>query len=165
MPRPKTKIELLTQSKNNYEKLIQLISSYSKDELNQEFPEGTLNRNIKDVLLHLHEWHLLMLEWYKVGMRGDKPEMPEKGYTWKTLPKLNLEIWKRNKNVEPQVAKKLLDRSYKLTQEMIKKHSEEELFTKNKYKWTGSTSLGEYLISNTSSHYNWAFKLIRRSIK
>ena len=42
---------------------------------------------------------------------------------------------------------------------------DEELFTKKKYHWTGSTSLGSYLVSATSSHYDWALKLIRKSIK
>lgn len=165
MPRPKTKTVLLTQSQNNYKKLIELISTYSKDELNREFPNGTLNRNIKDILIHLHEWHVMMFEWYNVGMNGGKPEMPARGYTWRTLPKLNQEIWKKNKNIELQVAKELLDKSHKQVQEVIKKHSEEELFEKKIYKWTGSTSLGAYLISNSSSHYNWAFKLIKKSIK
>ncbi len=165
MPRPKTKTELLIQSQENYAKLIQLISSYSTDELNQEFPKGTLNRNIKDVLAHLHEWHVMMLEWYKIGMAGDKPEMPAKGYTWRTLPELNRKIWDKNKNIELKIARELLDQSFEKIQALIKKHSEEDLFEKKKYKWTGSTSLGEYLTSNSSSHYNWAIKLIKKSVK
>ncbi len=165
MPRPKTKTELLVQSQNNYKQLLQLIRSYPKEDLNQAFPKGTLNRNIKDVLAHLHEWHLMMLEWYNVGMKGDKPEMPAKGHNWRTLPKLNREIWKKNKHIELQIAIELLDESYNQIQKVIKHHSNEELFEKKKYSWTGSTSLGEYLISNSSSHYHWAFKLIKKSIK
>ncbi|MDR1911573.1 MAG: ClbS/DfsB family four-helix bundle protein, partial [Helicobacteraceae bacterium] len=37
----------------------------------------------------------------------------------------------------------------------------DELFTKNKYEWTGTTSLGSYLISATSSHYDWGLKTIK----
>ncbi|MEL6140134.1 MAG: ClbS/DfsB family four-helix bundle protein, partial [Bacteroidota bacterium] len=33
------------------------------------------------------------------------------------------------------------------------------------YAWTGTTSLGAYLISSTSSHYDWAYKLIKRCKK
>ena len=36
---------------------------------------------------------------------------------------------------------------------------------KKKYKWTGSTSLGAYLVSATSSHYDWAYKLIKKCLK
>lgn len=48
---------------------------------------------------------------------------------------------------------------------IIEKHTDEELFTKKKYKWTGSTSLGSYLISATSSHYDWALKLMKKGLK
>ena len=36
--------------------------------------------------------------------------------------------------------------------------SNDELFTKGVYKWTGGTSLGSYFVSSTSSHYDWALK-------
>ena len=45
--------------------------------------------------------------------------------------------------------------------DIIGKHSDEELFTKKKYQWTGTTSLGAYLIGSTSSHYDWALKTIK----
>jgi hypothetical protein len=48
---------------------------------------------------------------------------------------------------------------------IIEKHTDEELFTKKKYKWTGSTSLGSYLISATSSHYELGFKTNEKGIK
>lgn len=165
MPKPKSKKELLELSQANYEELLELVNSYSKSQVEKEFPIGTLNRNIKDVLAHLHEWHLMMLEWYATGMKGEKPDMPAKGYTWRTLPELNLKIWEKYKDFELQRAKDLLDESYEQIQSIIKKHTDEELFEKKRYKWTGSTSLGAYLISNASSHYDWAIKLIKKSIK
>lgn len=165
MPRPKTKQELLDLSQANYQKLMDLISSYSTSEIQKEFPSGTLNRNITDVLAHLHEWHLMMHGWYTVGMQGNKPDMPAKGYTWRTLPDLNKLIWEKHKDMEFQTAKALLDDSYQLIRDVIKAHSNEELFEKKRYKWTGSTSLGAYLVSNTSSHYDWAIKLIKKAMK
>jgi hypothetical protein len=92
MPRPETKEELLALSQKNYDKLIELVDSYSDEALNKKFPEGYLNRNIRDVLEHLHHWHLLFLNWYTIGMAGGKPKIPAEGYTWKTLPDLNREI-------------------------------------------------------------------------
>ncbi len=97
-------------------------------------------------------------------MSGDKPDMPAKGYTWKTLPDLNREIWKSYQDVNLAEARELLQTSFDSVQKIIEKHPDEELFTKKKYNWTGSTSLGAYLISATSSHYDWAFKLIRKCI-
>lgn len=165
MARPKSKDELIELSNLNYNKLMDLVMQYTKQEKNREFPKGTLNRNIKDVLAHLHKWHLMMLEWYKIGMNGEKPDMPAKGYTWKTLPELNKKIWQEYKNVKFEEAKELLDSSFFKVQKLIANHSNEELFEKKRYKWTGTTSLGAYLISNTSSHYDWALKLIKKSKK
>jgi len=162
MPRPKTKNELLELSQKNYSKLLDFIDKLPKNEQEEEFPEGYLNRNIKDVLAHIHHWHLMFLEWFEVGMNGRKPDMPAKGYTWKTLPDLNREIWKKYKDINLKIAKELLETSFNSVQKVIEKFSEEDLFTKKKYKWTGSTSLASYLISATSSHYDWGYKLIKK---
>lgn len=151
-------------SQKNYNELLEYVDSLTEKEQKATFPEGYLNRNISDVLLHLHHWHLLVLEWYKVGMNGNKPDMPTKGYTWKTLPDLNREIWKKYQDLNLQKAKEMLETSFNSVQKIIQKHSHEDLFTKKQYPWTGSTSLGAYLISATSSHYDWAYKLIKKCI-
>lgn len=163
MARPTTKEELLHLSQANYKKLNDLIEGISDP--NKKFPEGTMNRNIRDVLAHLHHWHLMMLNWYEVGMKGEKPEMPAKGYSWKDTPELNKEIWKKYQKVDFNETKSLFNDSYQDIQKIIEKHTNEELFEKKKYKWTGTTSLGSYLISATSSHYDWAIKLIKKTLK
>lgn len=165
MPKPKTKKELLEASRKNYEELITLVNSFSKEEQETEFPEGTLNRNIRDVIAHLHHWHLMFLDWYKTGMKGEKPDMPTKGFKWKELPKLNSIIREKYQSLELQKAKRLFRDSYNKVREIIKKHSDKELFEKKKYKWTGSTSLGAYIIANSSSHYKWAYNLINKAKK
>lgn len=165
MPRPKTKTELLSLSQENYSRLIDLIDSLPKNRLENEFPEGYLNRNVRDVIAHLHHWHLMFLKWYEVGMAGNKPAMPAEGYTWKTLPELNRKIQETYTQISLSEARALLGDSYQTLQNRIKKHSEADLFEKKKYIWTGSTSLAAYLISATSSHYDWAYKLIKKSMK
>lgn len=165
MPRPKSKLDLLNLSQANFKKLNDFIDQKSKEDQLKEFPEGTMNRNIRDILTHLHHWHLMVLDWCKIGMSGGKPEMPAKGYTWKTTPELNKWIWEKYQDVELEKAKSLFNKSFKEVQKIIEKHSDQELFEKKKYKWTGSTSLGAYLISATSSHYDWAFKLIKKATK
>jgi hypothetical protein len=46
---------------------------------------------------------------------------------------------------------------------LITAHTDAELFTKKHYNWTGTTSLGAYFISATSSHYDWAMKKLRQA--
>lgn len=165
MPRPKSKTELVELSQKNYKKLLDFIDSFSEEEVKADFPEGTMNRNISDLLAHLHEWHLMFLEWYNIGMSGQKPEMPAKGYSWKTLPDLNQKIWEHYRNTSYEESRSMFENSFNDVFSIIEKHSNEELFEKKRYKWTGTTSLGAYLISATSSHYDWAFKLIKKNKK
>lgn len=165
MPRPTNKTDLLSLSQKSYKDLIDFVDSFSKEDQNREFPPGTMNRNIRDVLAHLHHWHLLTLEWYSIGMKGEKPDMPAKGYTWKTIPDLNKKIQGKYSTTDLQTARKLLDKSFKEVLSLIEKHTNEELFEKKKYKWTGTTSLGAYLVSCTSSHNDWALKLMKKAMK
>ncbi len=165
MPKPKTKDELLVASETNFNRLNLLIDSYPLDVQSAEFPQGTLNRNIRDVLAHLHHWHVMMLTWYEVGMRGEKPAMPTAEYSWKETPMLNAEIQKMYAATPLDKARVLLKESHEKVMGLIKGHSNEELFTKKRYKWTGSTSIGAYFIANTSSHYDWAYKLIKKCLK
>jgi len=165
MPRPTNKDELIKASRDNYAKLIQLIESYSDEDLKKNFPKGTLNRTVKDVVAHLHHWHLLMLNWYEVGMKGGKPEMPSSGYTWKTLPELNRKIKLQYQETSLTTALEKLTSSSNKVLSLISKHTNDQLFEKRLYAWTGSTSLASYLISNTSSHYAWAYRLIKKSKK
>ena len=165
MPRPKSKPELLSLSKDNFQKLFELIEGLEVDEQHKEFPVGTMNRNIRDVLAHLHHWHLMLMDWYTVGMSGAKPEMPAKGYTWKMTPELNKWIWRNYQKSALDAIKQMLKDSHQKIQAIIEEHSNEELFEKKRYKWTGTTSLGAYLISSTSSHYAWALKTIKKARK
>ena len=48
---------------------------------------------------------------------------------------------------------------------LIGEMSDEELFSKGVFDWTGTTTLGSYCVSATSSHYNWAFKDIKKALK
>ena len=165
MPRPKNKEELIDLAQLNYAKLLNHIDSLPVDDQLAEFHNGTMNRNIRDVLAHLHEWHLLLLKWYEVGMTGVKPEMPAPGFTWKTTRELNAQIWERNNKIDLAEVRTALNFSHNQVVSIMLKHSDAELFEKKRFKWTGTTSVGAYLISATSSHYDWAFKLIKKGLK
>lgn len=165
MSRPKNKVELLSLSQKNFDDLNAIVNSLSEEDLNKEFPEGTMNRNIRDVLGHIHQWHLMMLGWYNTGIQDKKTDMPAKGYTWKDTPALNKKIWEDNRHISLSAMRWMLEKSHQDIQNIIVKHTDFELFEKKKYKWTGSTSLGAYLVSATSSHYDWAIKLIKKALK
>ena len=165
MARPRNRSDLLQRSRDSYGALQGYIESLPEEARHTKFPPGMLNQNIRDVLAHLHHWHLMLEGWYETGMAGGKPEMPAKGFTWKMTPELNRMIQIKYSRIALEHVKELLDASHGRVHSLIEKHTNEELFEKKRYAWTGSTSLGAYLVSATSSHYKWALRLIRKSLK
>lgn len=165
MARPKNKNDLLSLSENNYHKLMNTIETLPKEGQAIVFPEGTMNRNIRDVLAHLHQWHLMLKDWYEVGMRGEIPAIPAQGYNWRTTPALNKEIWKKFKDTDYFEVKSCFQKSHSDIMSIVTQHSNEELFDRGRYPWTGSNAMGAYFIGALSSHYDWGLRLIKRALK
>ncbi len=59
-------------------------------------------------------------------------------------------------------AKTLLVCFFEGVWENIKALTNTELFVKKYFLWIGNTSLGTYVVSATSSHYDWGLKLIAK---
>lgn len=116
----------------------------------------------RDVLAHLYEWQRLFETWYAEGMAGGKAEVPAPGYSWRQTPALNAELWQRHRTTSYDDALHALRASHARVMAIIGTHSDEELFTKKYYPWTGSTSLGSYLVSCTSGHYEWGQRTLKR---
>ena len=164
MPRPTNKKQLVALSEANLTKLLDFIGELPGGIKNRTFTKNELNdrdKTIADVLCHLHEWHRMMENWYKTGMAGRKPAIPAEDVTWQTLPVLNRRIWEKYKGTELKKAITMLKKSHKGVMALIENHTDDELFTKKNYPWTGTTSLGAYFISATSSHYDWGLKTIK----
>jgi hypothetical protein len=103
MPRPTNKKELLEQSELNFNKLLEFINGLPEEIKTRTYKNDELNdrdKTIADVICHLHEWHLMMETWYKVGMSGKKPSIPAEGYTFQTLPALNQKRWAKYTGAE-----------------------------------------------------------------
>ena len=164
--RPTTKQDLLQAAEEQLGKLYKLIGTMSEAEQNAAFGFEDRDKNLRDVLAHLHHWHKMVEQWHRIGtLEGGSPDVPGKGYTWKTLPALNLEIWKMYQDTSLEAAKQMLDESHKTVINLAESHTNDELFAKNVYKWTKSSTLGAYFVSCTSSHYDWAMKKIKTHIK
>lgn len=162
MPKPASQSELLAANDEAFQSLKVIIGSFSAAQLSNEFPFPHRDRNVRDVLAHLYEWQQMFFRWYRVGMTGKIPVMPAPGYTWKTTPALNHQIWQEYQSWTFTDLFDKLNKSHRKLQGMIRKHTNEELFTKRRYSWTGSTSLGVYMTGAGWSHYHWALKLLRR---
>ena len=156
MGRPTSKAELIASSTEQFSKLWLLIDRMSEEEQEADF---------RDVLIHLYEWQQLLLNWVASNQKGvDKPFLPEP-YNWKTYGQMNIEFMNKHQDTSLNEAKALLKNSHIKVLAMIDSFTNEELFVKKMFSWTGSTNLGSYCISSTSSHYEWAIKKIRQHNK
>lgn len=160
MVRPTTKDELLRASDDGLQAVWESAAKFP-DGTRWEDPDGR-DRCVRDVVAHLREWQRMMLTWYDDGMAGRRPVMPAPGYTWKTLPVLNAAIWARYQDTTELEVREGLAQTHARLRWIIASHTDAELFDKQHYPWTGSTSLGSYLVSATSSHYAWAVTALRR---
>ena len=114
MPRPQTKSDLLEAAQQNYEKLMKLIDSMNNDELEATFnfvidekktqAHWKRDKNIRDVIIHLYEWHKLMLEWVEKNKKGERKPFLMEGYNWKTYGDMNVVFWQRNQEVSLEEA-------------------------------------------------------------
>jgi hypothetical protein len=162
MARPTNKSALTEASGSGFRLLVAEVEAIPAHLRRTEFPFEGRDRTIRDVACHLHEWHKLMLGWYDMGMHGEKPHIPAVGFTWRTTPELNRELWEAHQDTSLEAALGLFAHSHEQVQDLILRHTDEELFSKKLYAWTGTTSLGAYLVSSTSSHYEWGLKKIRK---
>lgn len=171
MARPQTKTDLIEAAENNFNKLMELIGSLSEKELNTEYDFSSdvkkkeahwgRDKNLRDVLVHLNEWHKLMLNWLDNNMNGIKRPFLAEGYTWKTYGAMNVMFRNDNLSVNTEEAMERLKKSHTAIMEKIEKLSNDELFCKNMFDWVGGSTMGSYFVSVTSSHYDWAMKKIK----
>lgn len=182
MPRPQNKADLIALAEKNYGELVKFIASMSEDEKSTPFDFSSLNkneahwsrdRNARDVICHLVEWQKLLVKFVAENMKDEvagKSEnkksaivyqfLPEP-YNWKNYGDMNLAIWRNCQNITTEKALADFAESHRKLMELAKSFSNEELFAKKHFAWTGTTNLGAYFISTTSSHYDWAIKKLK----
>jgi Uncharacterized conserved protein len=175
MARPTTKTDLIIAANEQYDKLWKLIDSMSEEKQKQEFTFDKQNvgkeahwqrdNNIRDVLIHLHEWHKLLINWIDNNRKGIKKQFLLEAYNWKTCDDMNVEFFNKHQTTTYENAKTLFIDSHKKILLLVDTLTNDELFSKNVFNWVGGSTLGSYFVSTTSSHYDWAMKKIKKHIK
>ena len=171
MARATTKTDLMTASQNNFEKLITFMDSMSEKELQTPFnfsnddkkkeAHWKRDRNLRDVLIHLYEWHQLLLDWVSSNTKGEeKPFIPQP-YNWRTYGEMNVAFWEKYQDTPLDEAKRLFNNSHQDVMRLAEGFSDQVLFTKDVFPWVGGSTLGSYFVSATASHYEWAMKKLK----
>jgi len=169
MPRPTTKTELIAAANAEWDKLWKMIKAVPGGAQSVVFNFGDnhklkeahwqRDKNMRDVLVHLYEWHKLILDWTAANLSGKTKHFLPEPYTWRTYGDMNVEFWKKHQSTTYDEAIIMLRESCKKVMNLIENLSNEELFEKKYFSWTDG--LGSYFISVTSSHYNWAINKIK----
>lgn len=171
MARPQTKVDLLGAAQTTYEKLMEQIVCLTEAELATPFDFSNdekkkeahwkRDKNVRDVLVHLYEWHQLILNWVQNNQASiEKPFLP-KPYNWKTYGEMNMMFWQKHQDTSLDEAKALLQESHTLVLDLADQFTSDKLFSKNAFAWVGGTTLGSYFVSGTASHYDWAIKKLK----
>ncbi|WP_081165306.1 ClbS/DfsB family four-helix bundle protein [Lactococcus garvieae] len=170
MVKAKTKEELIQYSEENWRKICRLV-----EDLPPEVQQGNFNfgqehgkeahwgrdKNIRDVLAHLYEWQKLLQSFVLNNQKGKNQSFLPVPYTWKSYAEMNQDFWKKHQESSYEEMKEKLAISHQKTLNLLQEFTNEELYTKKFYSWTGTTTLGQYFQSSLASHYDWALKKIR----
>ena len=80
MARATTKVDLIISANGQFEKMWKLIDSMSEELQTATFAEKMAamgkeahwnrDKNLRDVLVHLYEWHQLLLNWINSNREG-----------------------------------------------------------------------------------------------
>ena len=166
MPRPTSKQELINLATEKYNKMWKMIDALPDQLITFEFDgkeaHWKRDKNIRDILIHLYEWHNLLLNWVDSNTKGKEKQFLRESYNWKTYGDMNIEFWKEHQKTSYETAKELLNDSHKKVLELLEKFTDKELFNKGIFPWVGGSTLGSYFISTTSSHYDWAINKIKK---
>lgn len=169
MGRPTSKTDLINAATEEYQKLNDFIASMSETECNTPFQfdetkkeaHWKRDKNLRDILIHLYEWHQLLLQWVASNQKGEeRPFLPEP-YNWRTYGAMNILLWEKHQKTSLEKAQKQLEQSHQEVMQLAETFSNEELFTKGVFPWTGNNALGSYFVSTLSSHYQWAIKKLK----
>lgn len=168
MARATSKTDLMIAAQQNYSKLNNLIEELKQKNLTNNFDfmndekkkeaHWRRDKNLKDVLIHLYEWHQLLLNWIQANQNGENNPFIPAPYNWKTYGEMNQKFWEKHQNTSLLEAKEMFEKSHLAVMNLADTFSNEELFSKGIYKWVGGSTLGSYFVSVTSSHYDWAIK-------
>ena len=149
---------LLMNSDKNFLSLLAIIESVPSRKRSISIETEERDKNFRDVVMHMYEWQTMLERWYREGMDGDIPFIPAPGHKWSRLSRLNEQIWVNYQDVTLSQAIKKLKLSHRRIMGLIKSHTNEEMMTKKRYKWTKTSNLYSYFSANTSDHYIWAIK-------
>ncbi|MBM7503192.1 ClbS/DfsB family four-helix bundle protein [Agromyces aurantiacus] len=120
------------------------------------------DRDVVDVLNHLHAWHMLLLGWLEADAAGRAPAYPADGYTWRDLDRLNRDLRDRYRgDGELAAARERLRASHDAALARIDALDDRAIFDEGKA-WLGGATLAEPVHECLGGHYAWAIGALEK---
>jgi hypothetical protein len=170
MANPTTKQELLISMAAGYAKLCEQIAKMSEEEAAASFDFSAdpkkcgvrwqYDRCLRDLLIHLYEWQVLMREFVQ-NIRDGRPKDYLPDEYRRNYHEMDKMLVEKHKDTPLEEAKRLLTLTQEEMLRLTESFTEEELFTKGYYKNTYTTSMAAYFLSVTTSPYGQAVKLLK----
>ena len=170
MANPKTKQELMAAMQDGYDKLQKQIASMTADEKSTPFSfesdpkkcgvRWQYDRCLRDLLIHLHEWQVLMRTFVQNIREGHQRDYLPDEYR-KNYHEMDKMLVEKHQPTPLDEATRLLAETHDEMLRLADSFTEEELFTKGFYKCTYTTTMAAYFVSVTSSPYSQAVKLLK----
>lgn len=154
-----SKRQFLDEVTEERSKLEELLVQIPDEEKLVEVIDGM---SVKDFLAHRTEWGRMMIRWLHEARLGETPAVPTEKHKWNQLNELNAEIQRRFADVSLEVIEEEFKSVHDRLFTLIESTSEDELFTKDYYSFTGASDLITYLNSASASHYRSARRHINK---
>ncbi len=122
--------------------------------------------SVKDILAHLIGWQRLILSFHEAERRGEVPEVPGYGLTWRETPRLNSIIFEQYKADSLGGVLRQFETSHSAMLRLMDEVSDDDFVRVGRFRWAGpSWTLSDYIRAETASHYKWAGKHIKKWIR
>jgi hypothetical protein len=118
--------------------------------------------SVKDVLAHIATWELRCAGWIQAGLRGERPDKPEKGYTWEEIDTLNEKAYLENRDRSLDDVQSDSRLAYQQLLGQVRALSEDDITNTGRFPWTDGHGLVPYIAANSYEHYQEHFEQIRK---
>lgn len=168
MPQPTNKMELKTSMQEDFAKLNEQIDKMNEAETAATFTtepkkcgvRWQYDRCLRDLLIHIHEWQVLMRIFVQNIRAGHPKDYLPDEYR-KNYHEMDKMLVEKHQSTTLEEAKNLLQQTHEEMLRLTESFSEEELFTKGFFKNTYTTSMAAYFVSVTTSPYGQAMKMLK----
>lgn len=174
MANPKDKQELLASIDDGYAKLCDQIAKLGDDVRGKSFDFAAdpkkcgvrwqYDRCLRDLLIHLHEWQVLMRLFVQNIREGHPRDYLPDEYR-RNYHEMDKMLVEKHQSTSLDEAQRLLQQTHEEMLALADSFTDEELFTKGYYKNTYTTTMAAYFVSVTSGPYGQAVKILKTHMK